>query len=268
MGKKMSNAPVYFALVQAHFNPIAAMAKYVNDIQDRLRREGYPLFNEHKVTQLTIPGPHQRGENAQPQIQQQTSWLMNTNDRKAGYVLAPSTITFQTTHYDTHEEFIGELLRGLKAVHEVVKLDHVSRLGMRYLDAVVPQRGEKVEDYLVSGMHGLSFNAERQYATSESVFTTNVEPVVIKGTLIVRVYRRAKGQLGFPPGIGPDGLMLNSKFDMETPCVHGIIDTDHFCEGDIPLEFKEIEKQLLSLHTKVSAAFKATMTPHACKVWA
>ncbi len=48
----MSNAPVYYALAQAHFNPVAAMSKYVDQIQDRLRREGYPLFEPQQVTHL------------------------------------------------------------------------------------------------------------------------------------------------------------------------------------------------------------------------
>ena len=41
MSEKMSNAPVYYALAQAQFNPVAAMAKYVYEVQDLLRRDGY-----------------------------------------------------------------------------------------------------------------------------------------------------------------------------------------------------------------------------------
>lgn len=268
MDQKMSNAPVYFALVQAHFNPVAAMTRYVDEIQDRLRREGYPLFNAREITQLTIPGSNQDAKSLQPHIQQQKSWLLTRSDKKAGFVLGPSTITFQTTHYSSHREFIAELLRGLKAVHEAVDLDHVSRLGMRYLDAVLPQQNETVEKYLNPGMHGLDFEAKRQHALSESVFATDVQPLVAEGTLVVRVYLRAQGQLGFPPGISPEGLALNPAFDMKTPCAHGVIDTDHFCQGHIPLQFDGLEKQLLSLHTQVSAAFKAVATDHARRVWA
>ncbi|MBZ6755032.1 TIGR04255 family protein, partial [Klebsiella grimontii] len=42
--ERMSNAPVYYALIQVKFTPIAAMNKYVADIQDALRVEGFPLF--------------------------------------------------------------------------------------------------------------------------------------------------------------------------------------------------------------------------------
>lgn len=59
MSDRMSNAPVYYALAQAQFNPIAAMANYVDRVQDRLRREGYPLYEPQRATRLVVPGPGQ-----------------------------------------------------------------------------------------------------------------------------------------------------------------------------------------------------------------
>lgn len=265
MSTKLSNAPVYYALIQAHFNPVPAMAKYAGEIQDRLRRE-YPLFDTHQVMELVVPEPGQP-QPAEPQIRRGTSWLLARNDRSAGFILAPSAITFHTSHYDTHREFIAELLRGLNAVHEVVALDHVSRLGLRYLDAIVPQEGETVEQYLASGIHGLEFAAERRHAMSESVFSTRLEPLVSTGTLVVRVYK-TMGQLGFPPDLRPDGLALNPKFDIKATHRHGVIDTDHYCEGRMPIDPQGLEMQLLSLHAQVKSVFQATVTDHARKVWA
>ena len=111
----MSNAPVYYALAQARFNPVAAMSKYVDQIQDRLRREGYPLFESQQVTHLVVPGPGLALQ-AEPQVAQAPQWLLTRGDRTAGFILAPSAITYHTTHYDTHNVFIPELLRGLAAL--------------------------------------------------------------------------------------------------------------------------------------------------------
>jgi uncharacterized protein (TIGR04255 family) len=52
MSEKMLNAPVYYTLTQAQFNPVAAMAKYIDEIQDKLRLNGYTLFEAQKITQL------------------------------------------------------------------------------------------------------------------------------------------------------------------------------------------------------------------------
>lgn len=266
MTERMSNAPVYYALAQAHFNPVAAMSKYVDQIQDRLRREGYPLFEPQQVTHLVLPAPG-LAQQAEPQIAHTVLWLITRSDRTAGFILAPSAITYHTTHYDTHNEFIPELLRGLAAVHEVVTLDHVSRLGLRYLDAVLPRAGERVEQYLVSGLHGIEFNAALRYRLTESVFGTETGPLVPVGTLVTRVYR-STAPLGFPPDMQPNGLVIHPKFEVREPREHAVIDTDHFAEGRMPIDTDKLSEQLLSLHATINSVFRATTTDHARSVWA
>ena len=262
----MSSAPVYYAIAQAHFNPVAAMTKYVDQIQDRLRREGYPLFEPQSVTQLVVPGPGQ-GQQVPPQITQMVSWLITRSDRTSGFILAPSAITYHTTHYDTHNEFIPELLRGLAAVHEVATLDHVSRLGLRYLDAVLPRVGESVEQYLVGGLHGIEFSGTRRYTLTESVFGTETGPLVPAGTLVSRVHRMT-APLGFPPDIQPSGLMISPKFEVKEQRVHAVIDTDHFVEGHMPIDMDHLGEQLRSLHATIKSVFGATTTDHARDAWA
>lgn len=262
----MSNAPVYYALVQAHFNPVPAMAKYVDQIQDRLRREGYPLLEKQQFMQLVLPGPGQ-AQPQEPQIQQELRWLMTRSDRKAGFMLASSSITYHTTHYQTHEQFISELLRGLTVVHEAVSLDHVSRLGLRYLDAVLPRAGETTEQYLVGGSHGIDFNAVRQHTMIESVFATDTGPLVPKGTLVVRVYR-AIAPLGFPPDMLPTGLVMAPQFEIREPREHATIDTDHYVQSRMPVEMSKLGEQLLSLHGTVKSVFATTTTDHARSAWA
>lgn len=266
MSERMSNAPVYYALAQAQFNPVAAMSKYVDQIQDRLRREGYPLFEPQQVTHLVIPGPGQ-AQQEEPQIAHRVSWLITRSDRTAGFILEPSAISYHTTHYDTHKEFIPELLRGLAAVHEVVTLDHVSRLGLRYLDAVLPRADESVDQYLVAGLHGIEFNAMQRYGLTESVFGTDSGPLVSTGTLVTRVHRMT-APLGFPPDMQPNGLVINPKFEGQEPRAHAVIDTDHFVEGRMPIDMDNLGKQVLSLHATIKSVFEATTTGHARDAWA
>lgn len=262
----MPNAPVYYALAQAQFNPVAAMSKYVDEIQDRLRRQGYPLFEPQQVTHLVVPSPNQ-AQQAEPQITHTVSWLITRGDRTAGFILAPSAVTYHTTHYETHDEFIPELLRGLAAVYEVASLDYVSRLGLRYLNAVLPRRDESVEQYLVAGLHGIEFNATQRYRLTESVFGTDTGPLVQTGTLVTRVYR-VIAPLGFPPDMQPNGLMINPKFEVTELRAHAVIDTDHFVEGRMPIEMDDLGKQVLSLHATIKSVFGATTTDHARDAWA
>jgi uncharacterized protein (TIGR04255 family) len=264
----MSNAPGFYALAQARFNPVAAMDKYVDQIQDRLRQQGYPLYAPQHITHLVIPGSGPANQVTGPQIQPIVLWLMTRSNRTAGFILAPSAITYHTTHYQTHDEFISELLRGLTAVHEIVRLDHVARLGLRYLDAILPRPGESVEQYLAGGLHGIEFNADRRYTMAESVFTTKEHPLAPSGNLIVRVTRMT-ARLGFPPDISSGGLVMHPRFAEEKiPRDHAIIDTDHYAEGIMPVDRDKLNEQLRSLHTAIQAVFAATTSDHARAAWA
>ena len=265
MSDRMVSAPVYYALAQAHFSPVTAMTKYVEEIQDRLRRAGYPLFEAQPITQLVVPGPGQT-QPAEPQIAQTASWLITRSDRTAGFILGPTAITYHTTHYATHKEFIPELMRGLAIVHEVVALDHVTRLGLRYLDAILPRAGETVEHYLVNGLHGIAFAATPRFALTEAVFGTETGPLVPKGTLVIRVYKMT-ARLGFPPDMRPRGLTLNPRFDIPDVRAHAVIDTDHHVEGRMPVDKDQLAKQLVSLHVALKAVFGATTTDHARTAW-
>ena len=262
----MSNAPVYYALAQAQFNPVAAMSKYVEEVQDRLRRDDYTLFEPQQVTHLQFAPAHGQLP-TEPHIAHTTSWLITKGNRTSGFILNTTSITFHTTHYETVDNFIPELLRGLQAVHEVVGLAHISRLGLRYLDAILPQPDETIEQYLTNGLHGVRFNAAQRYALNESVFETESAPLLPKGTLVARVHRMVS-PLGYPPDMTPSGLAVMPKFEIRDARPHAVIDTDHFVEGQMPLDFEKIEAQLSNLHANIKRVFDATVTKHARDIWA
>lgn len=264
MNDKMANAPVYYALAQVQFNPVA-MTKYADDIQDILRRHSYTLYDSQTVPQLHF-AVVQGQASAEPSIAPVTSWKITKTDGSAGFVLSSTALTYHTTQYDTHNEFFDELLLGLDAVHRVVGLDHLSRLGLRYLNAVLPREGETVEQYLASGLHGAPFAARRRYALSESVFDTESTPLISAGTLIARTLR-ANLQLGFPPDIPAPNLVLRERFKEAGIMDHAIIDLDHFVEGRMPVESKKVLAQLISLHGTLKQVFKAMSTNDARNVW-
>ena len=94
---KMTKAPVYYALAQAQFNPVAAMAKYVDEIQDILRREGYTLFEPQEITQLQFVGAAGQAP-TNPELMKVTNWLISKADRTAGLFWAhPLLLTTQLT---------------------------------------------------------------------------------------------------------------------------------------------------------------------------
>lgn len=262
---QMSNAPVYYALVQIRFAPVAAMAKYVDEIQDLLRTKGYPIFEANDMTQLSFEvNPH--GGAPMPQVSTTAMWLLVNESRTAGFVLGKDYLTFHTTEYKTKKEFIPEILKGLEAVASVTKLSFVTRIGLRYLDAVIPRPGEDLKKYLNNGLHNLDIDLEQVQSINEMVFKTDVTPLVNNGHLIVRVYS-SKSQLGYPPGIETHGLFASPKL-INTPATwHAIVDTDHFVEEKMPVDFDGLEKQIRSLHSLIEKGFRNVVSEHALEVW-
>ena len=265
VSERMSKAPVYYALAQAQFNPVAAMSKYIEQVQDSLRRDGFTLYEPQQITHLQLtPGPDQaQGE---PVVSQKTSWFISKSDRRSGFILNASSISFHTTHYETHRQFIPQLLYGLRSIHEIVSLEHVSRLGLRYLDAVLPEEGETVDQYLESGLHGIHFEAEPRYSLNESAFNTKLDAVVPNGTLVARIHR-LNSALGYPPDMIPTSLVQMERFTLQDAQPHAIIDIDHFVEGIISLDFNALENQLTELHKFIKSIFYSTVSSFAREKW-
>ncbi|SER46205.1 TIGR04255 family protein [Nitrosomonas sp. Nm51] len=263
MSKKMSNAPVYYALAQAKFNPVAAMGnKYIKDVQDAFRLMGYTLFEPQERKQLQFSA--NLGQlPAEPKIETKLFWLITEMNRKSGFILDQSSLVFHTTHYETNEKFIPELLEGLEAVHQIVRLEHVSRLGLRYLNAVIPGNKEHVEQYLSSGLHGIKFGSHPKYSLYESVFETSKNP---KSTLIARIHC-STDVLGYPPDMAPNGLLPMERFNRNEKITHAVIDTDHYLEDRMKIDFKQLKSQLKTLHTGIKHVFAAISTEHATNIW-
>lgn len=265
MSDKLKNAPVYYALAQAQFNPVAAIAKYAAEIQDELRLAGYPLQERQEGVQVQLLATD--GINPpQPQISPVHMWTMVSGDRRSGFILAPNAITFHTTSYETREEFLPQLMLGLEVVHRIARLEFVARLGLRYLDAVTPAEHEAVSAYLVPGVHGVNFSARLSYQMSESIFDTDTGPLIDKGTLISRVHR-LNGPIGLPPDLQLNGLVLLEKFATRPPAPHAVIDTDHFVQGQMKIDLDALAAQARRLHSTIKDAFGATVTLHAVKTW-
>jgi uncharacterized protein (TIGR04255 family) len=264
MNARMTQAPVYYALAQVRFNPVAAMSKYADSVQDLLRRDGYTLYEPLRVPELKLAI---EGILPSPSVVMDERWQFTKTDKRSGYILGSDFISYHTTEYMTHIEFIAELAKGLKAVHEVVNLEHLSRIGMRYLDAIVPREGEDLDEYLAAGLQGvvLASQAPRN-VTIESIFDTSTSPMIQKGTLVVRIHRMTS-QLGYPPDLQPGMLRTLERFVTDSAVKHAVIDTDHFVEGTMPLDFDKLTPQLKSLHATVRNAFDSTTTPYARSLW-
>ncbi len=266
MGQKMKNAPVYFTIAQVRHNPVLRLGSYAPDIQDRMRMTGYPDFKKGVSMAFTLAP--QLGDEPQPQapvVEQVERLMFFSTDSTRGFIVEQNALSFHTTEYETFEILVAEFMQGLAIVHDCVTLAHSERIGLRYLDAVVPPSGEAgLADYLAPGVLGLSGRLPGDVRVSHSVAETHIltaECAVLARTII------QSGPLGFPMDLQPIGVKVADRF-REIDGVHAIIDTDaSSIDGRHPFDLALIHSQLHALRKCIGIAFDATVTPIAVSTW-
>lgn len=261
MGKKMGNAPVYFTLAQIRFNPFLNLAKYLPAIQDKFRAYHFSDFRPEQVQQIAFPAAGQLGGQAvPPAVSSQSRYIFGNIAGTDNYVLDSSSLVFQTTAYETFEEFSDSFRQGLSIVNNELNLDFVERLGVRYFDAVMPLEGETLTDYLVPEVMGASdFTNTLVQSLSETVSLSD------HGKLVSRVVIR-DGPLGMPSDILPLAPGLSPQFT-SFQGRHAIIDSDAYNETRRPFDINEVLKNLDGLHNEINTSFKKVVTEYALQVW-
>lgn len=265
MGEKMKNAPVYFTIAQIRHNPVLRLGAYTDEIQDRMRKVGYPDFKKGVAMAFSLMSQFGDEQQGQPPVIERVERLMFFNsDNTQGFIVEQNAISFHTTEYDTFDTFVDEFMRGVGIVHECVTLAHTERVGLRYLDAVVPPNGEEgLPDYLASGVLGLSSKLPEEvqvtHSFSETHFRTS-ECAVLARTII------QAGPLGFPMDIQPIGVKIAERFQ-KIDGVHAIVDTDASIEGRHTMNLEALKSQLKTLRSGIDVAFNAIMTQSALDAW-
>ena len=256
----MSLAPVFYTLAQVQFNPIAQMSDYVARLQERLRRGGFPDFQVENQFELTI----RRLDESQPDVQpqQHMRWSFMNAERTEGYLLLSNALVFHTTTYDTFADFLQKTIFGLNLVHEIVELAYVERIGLRYLDAIVPLDNDILKQYLNPSL--LGFSAHLKGCLNHNF--TEAVTVIEDGNLVARAVI-TDGALALSPDLITLQLKLQPRFT-EINGRNAVLDTDYFVINRNSFDIKEIEDQLLKAHDIITNAFNVSVTDYAREKWA
>jgi len=264
MGKKMNNAPVYFTVAQIQFNAFLNLEGYLPAIQGQMRSKHFPDYRREVLQRVILPfGGPENGQIPTPSVIPQSRFIFGDIEGSSGFVLENNALSFQTTAYETFEVFSKTLIDGMSILHDVLRLDFTERVGLRYLDAVLPNLDkESLGNYLAPEVLGLSqkLGQKLAHSVSESASFNNA------GQLVSRVIIQ-NGRVGLPPEMTMLAPKLNPRFTQREG-MHAIIDTDAFYQQREVFDVSKLEQRLSALHDEILKAFDATVTPYALKVWA
>lgn len=261
MGKKLRFAPVYYTIVQAKFNPILALESYLSAIHEPLRRR-FPDVQRTTLTTVNLT-PAAPPDSVAPQVPvvQSTRFAFCNIEKTACLVLDQGGLTFQTTEYEGFQKFSEDFVLGLRAIDKAVQIIFTDRIGLRYLDAILPKSDDAVNDYLTSSLLGLSetLGGFLNHSFSET-FIRKAEVNIVARAII------QNGRVGLPPDLSQTMLPIAERFQSYEGR-HAILDIDSSIEVRKPFDLTSIEKQLFTIHDEIDQAFHASVTEKALREW-
>lgn len=261
MGTPLKNPPVYLTLAQVRFNPILKLVDFLPNIQEKLRHMGYPDFEPQRSVSIQIQV--QQGKATQPVPQQvvQEQYLFGDAELTHLFVLNSNSLTLQSTNYGHFESFSKRFLDVLSIFHEVAEIAYTDRIGLRYLDRVMPQAGESIDQYLVTLVQGLKSKLGGNFVYSYSEAMNEISGIKLVSRVAIQ-----DGPLAFPPDIQPGRMMVAKKFlDYVGP--NAILDNDGFIEGREAFSLEKAYSYLDAIHKVIGDAFRSTVTPYAFEAW-
>lgn len=266
MSEKMKHAPVYYVIAQVRHNPVLSLGTYAPDIQERMRKVGYPDYRPSKtlVFNLTMHAADGTTQPHQPATETVERHAFISMDGTSGFIVEQGSFAFHTTEYDVFPTFSRDFFAGLEIIHTCMGLAFSERVGIRYLDAVVPEAGKSdLEDYLVPGVLGLAGRLPSEAPISMSLSETLIQ--MQHANLMSRTLVQ-DGPLGLPMDLAGQGLKVPDRFQ-KVNGLHAIIDTDASQEGRQSFDLEHLRKRLDTLHSTIRMAFEASVTPHALSMW-
>lgn len=259
---QLPNAPLALVLAQVVFSKDLGMADRIPTIQSAVRKD-YPAYDNQKVYAFEI-GP------SGLKTQEVDRWQFSDPEHREGILVLQDALIFNATKYADYDSFSTKLLEVLRTFERIAPGLLVQRLGLRYVDIIVPSRTEEPEEFVVSGLHALELRELGATSITSMHFS---ELKMAEGVLHVR-YRRGMSEPFMPDDLqpfmlAPAPIVDRAKDAVARGATVACLDFDRIVKG-LSLRFvaDDIQERFFHLHEDHSRAFKSLQTPHARKVWA
>jgi uncharacterized protein (TIGR04255 family) len=253
---KLRNAPVTLTLCQIRFSTIRKMGDYISQVQETLSKAGYELDLSDKVQEFTLTPEG-------PQTQTIDRWEFADLKRTRSCIITQQFAVFQATAYDTFETFAPEVLRVMDAIVQAGAKPIITRVGLRYTDAIVPAASKQLEFYLHKSLLGVSSPVLKNALIAHTTIAETEH-----GRMLVRIMQNRQGML-VSLELGQPNLLLQRKAPTDNSVVT-LLDFDHFKEWPTdaaPYQREALNALLWDLKNGIYDVFNTFVTPEAIKEW-
>lgn len=257
--RKYRHAPLAYAILQVTHPPTPVVSKGEEYAIKAALREHVPLASRETFTQVDIRGTV-GDPNPQATSRNEDHVRFSSRDKRTIVTYAPSSMTIETTNYDSWTWLRALASTALVARMDIAPVDGVERIGLRFIDEVripgesEPDWEEWVDAQLVAPdlsvvpgrLRPLQQQSVVQYGTASAEALVTLRYGAVNGPSVVQGTPLAQGDL---PPAGPFFL----------------IDTDAaWAPGpgqDVPpLEPNDVLSKADNLHDYVKELFEASLT--------
>jgi len=256
---QLPNAPLIYVLAQIAFTRIPKMESRWEDFHEEIF-DLYPHAEVERIHELQLQNEKE------PITADLTRWNMFDKEKYSGVILAPDSIILHASSYTTSEDFFKKLKYILDKLSSILP-DNVAvkRLGLRYIDLLLPEEKLPVEDQVSGKLGSISLESIGcQFQKLEEVTRYKTE---MNSNLVVR-HRQSTEPDILPGDLFPNKLRLAGRLEKVKPKgVVGLMDYDHYIQFEENFNISSIIDKFKSLHDINSKAFKLTTSDDAEQLW-
>ena len=258
---RWENAPVVYVLAQVRTERLADLKERQPMFAARLRDDGYPIQRELQAAKIV-----NTGTNIVFEPEKDTAWEFATPDNRTAVVLRPTGLVLHATYYDDEIHFLSRLEKITDLFEKEIPSVYVNRIGMRYIDFILPKPGEGLGAYMDKRL-----DTDLGLASSGPLAATGLTIYPIEQRRLIVRYTSGRGRPQIPPDLGALALepspLMKARVDDTQPTA--VFDTDCGIEYSPvqKLDAARLKSDFALVCGDLYKVFLTAITPHARRVW-
>lgn len=258
---KWPNAPLALVLAQVRFDP--EVDTEYKEVAVRLKTalgERFPAMKAVRHVSFVFgnaPVPPEESKANDGEVGRE----LRSDDNRNALRIQDGVMTYTTSIYEDSPHFLAEWRSMLDCLCAAGGIK-VQRLGLRYVDFIIPTAGKAPEDYFKDGF-GHSTDAFGEIA--QTAFMSHEYPR--EGGAMRVQYGRGFAPPSLPPDLDGSVLLPPALLEKYTEGPSAILDIDRWRIDSCRLQAGEIAERFQDLRDDICKAFSSIITPEAEAEW-
>ena len=254
------NAPLALVLAQVRFEPAPETTPQL--LAERIQQfsgSSYPHISPLQQVSFIL------GQGTPPAMAQPPAGVgldLRNSENSEAIRLQPGLLTFTTSSYQDSNQFARQWRTFMDALCEEREL-RVMRLGLRYVDFIIPSVGHVPEDYFRDGIGRSPAVLGDQSPVAFNLYDFARE----NGGQLRMQYSRGFGPPALPPDL-QDSVLPPAKLTTKTNSdISAVLDMDRWRPVNGVMSAETIASELQELRADIALSFKSVMTELADTEW-